>query len=120
MCVRICFSIPIPKDEVTISGSRFRTVCLCIPQVVDPLWKRLRDPGGPVEIPTDGWIINEQITAQNARDLSILATIHELAGQLSPEIHRTLEAPMSHAFKTIKLPEFATLSFDESAQQAYK
>ena len=118
--MRICFSIPVPKDSITLDGSRFYTVCYCIPMLIDPWWKKFRKPGDPIELFTDGWIRSEQIGMKQARDLSILATVHELVGQLSPQIQGVLEAPVKQAFKTIELPDFATLSFDKQVEKEYK
>lgn len=112
----ICLRIP--KDQVTVDGSR--EVCVYIPTLVIPWWRKFRNPGDPVELFTDGWIRSEQIGVKQARDLSILATVHELVGHLSPQVQRSLEAPVSQAFKTIELPKFATLSFDAQTQKEYE
>lgn len=111
--MRICFRIP--KDEVTIDGSR--RYCIYIPILLPPWWKKFRNPGGPVELFTDGWMTSNQLNATQARDLSVLATMHELASQLSPAIQRSLEGSMNQAFKTIELPKSVTLSFDEQVQK---
>lgn len=118
--MRICLRIPVPKDEVTVDGSRFYRACFCIPILIDPWWKKFRKPGDPIELFTDDWIRSEQIGAKQARDLSILATVHELVGHLSPQLQAVLKAPVKQAFETIELPEFATLSFDEQIKKERK
>ena len=112
--MEICLRFP-KNDKVLTRDA----VCFYIP-LVDPWWKKFRKPGDPVEVFTDGWIRSEQIGAKQARDLSILATVHELVGQLSPQIQGVLEVPVKQAFKTIELPDFATLSFDKQVEKEYK
>lgn len=78
--------------------------CFAIPVEI-PLWEKFRI--------TKPWIQSEKIGVKQANDLLVLANVHELVKHLSPQVRRSLEAPVKQAFELVELPEFITLTFDE-------
>lgn len=86
--------------------------CFIIPLLIDPLWFLHIHGPGPVEGPRpEPWFTTEGKVTGWAQDLQILATVHALAHQLSPEAQRAVHAGLDQALSNVKqqLPEGAEL-----------
>jgi hypothetical protein len=115
MKAQICFQIP---------GGQ---ICIPIPLLYQSPWKPIPDPGpwrpdpnpwrpdpDPWRPEPNPWIFGLEISREMIRDLSVIATVHELVNELkTPVMREHLSKALQRATEELKLPEGVHVKLDQ-------